>query len=122
MAIWYQNNSRSAIVDDFSEEVIGFFSDILDYVNDYRIKSRLADILWLREKPKNSKHVEIAIANYQEFSLEYDDILNDSREAWERAIRLALAANKPLEAIHNKLMVVFENAKIEDGYHLTWIW
>lgn len=120
-AIMYQTNSRSCIVDDFTDDEVNFFENILEFCEDYRIKSRFADILWLKKKPKNPRHVEIAIENYQKFSLKYEDILSDSRESWKRAIMLSLSARKSLDTIQNKLLEEFNNANIEDGYHLSWI-
>ncbi|MBN2782352.1 MAG: hypothetical protein JXQ66_03830, partial [Campylobacterales bacterium] len=120
MVVWH-DNTRSKIVDDFSDDEIDFFNDILKFIDDYRIKSRLADILWLISKPRNPKHLEMAIENYQLFSLKYDDILDDSKECWERAIRLSLMTRKSLDNIHAKLLDELEITKVEDGNHLFWI-
>ena len=120
-AIMYQTNSRSSIVDDFTDDEINFFENILEFCEDYRIKSRFADILWLKKSPKNIKYIEIAIENYQQFSLEYDDILNDSKVAWERAIKLSLWTRKPLELICEKLLETFDNIEFKDGHHLSYI-
>ncbi len=120
-AIMYQTNSRSAIPDDFTEDELQFFEDIVEICEDYRVKSRLADILWLKKSPKKTIHLEMAINNYQSFSLEYDDILNDSKEAWERAIRLSLWTNKPLSSIEEKLLSEFEKSELKNGYHIHWI-
>ncbi|QOY54004.1 DUF4209 domain-containing protein [Candidatus Sulfurimonas marisnigri] len=120
-AIMYQTNSRSAIVDDFTEDEIDFFENILEFCSDYRIKSRFADILWLKKSPKNIQHIEIAIENYQQFSLAYDNILDDSKSAWERAIKLSLWTKKSLELISNNLLAQFEKVDFADGYYLSYI-
>lgn len=120
-AVMYQTNSRSALADDFTEDELQFFEEIVEACEDYRIKSRLADILWLMKSPKNPKHLEIVINNYQSFSLEYDDILNDSKEAWERAIRLSLWMKKPLNTLEEKLLSVFDKSEFKNGYHLHWL-
>ncbi len=117
-AIMYQTNSRSSVVDDFTEEEISFFENILEFCEDYRIKSRFADILWLKKIPRNKEHIEIAIKYYQQFSLEYDDILNDSKVAWERAIILSLWFRKSLDLICEKLLEKFSIIKFEDNNYL----
>ena len=120
-AIMYHANSRSSIVDDFTDDEIIFFENILELCEDYRIKSRFADILWLKKSPKNIKHIEIAIENYQQFSLAYDDILDDSKVAWERAIKLSLWTKKSLEFICKTLLEEFEKVQFEDGHYLSYI-
>jgi len=117
-AVMYQTNSRSSVVDDFTNAEINFFDDILEFCEDYRIKSRLAEILWLKMIPRNIKYIEIAIDNYQQFSLEYDDILDDSKVVWERVIMLSLWYKKPLEAIYKKLLEVFNRVEFKNNYYL----
>ena len=118
LAIMYQKNIRSSIVDDFTDNKINFFENILEFCKDYKIKSRLADILWLKKHPKNIKYIEIAIKNYQLFPLQYNDILNDSKIAWERAIKLSLWYRKSLKQISKKLLEVFNIVEFKDGYYL----
>ena len=48
--IW--GNSRSAILEDFTERDLEFFESILDEITDCRLKSRIADILWILKIPK----------------------------------------------------------------------
>lgn len=38
---------RSAILDDLAEQNLKFFESILDEMTDCRLKSRIADILWI---------------------------------------------------------------------------
>ncbi len=106
-------------INNFTDDDISFFENILEFCEDYRIKSRLADILWVKKFPNQNKNIEIAIENYQKFSLEYDDILNDSKEAWERAIALSLQTKKSLEPIHTQLLQKFNNVTFDDGYYLS---
>lgn len=121
LMINYEQNTRSALAEDLLDEEVTFLEEILEFCNDYRIKARIADILWTFKTPRNIKFCNIAIDNYQEFSLKYDDILDDSKDCWERAIRLSLLIRKPLDNISQKLMNEFNKSKFEDGYHLKWI-
>ena len=44
----------SAILEDFTEQDLEFFESILDEVTDCRLKSKIADILWILKSPKTS--------------------------------------------------------------------
>ena len=118
-------DGRSAIVDDFLEQDLVFFENILPNLSDFRLTARLADILWVARRPKNVQHALIAIDAYQEFSLEPDNILTDSREAWERAIRLSImlgkGADSRLEIIRNKLLTIFEESDFSSRFHALWL-
>lgn len=114
----FQENKRSLIPDDLTKDEIDFLEQILDYCKDYKIKSRIADLLGLIKKPKNINYIEIAIENYQLFPLSYNSLLSDSKDAWERAITLSLSYRKPLKKIQEKLFEEFKSSKIQDNYYL----
>ena len=50
--IW--SNGRSAILEDFTERDLEFFESILDEITNCRLKSKIADILWILKSPKTS--------------------------------------------------------------------
>lgn len=85
--IW--GNSRSAILEDFTERDLEFFESILDEITDCRLKSRMADILWILKIPKNIKFLEIAVNEYSKISLEPKSLNQFNIDAFERAIRLS---------------------------------
>lgn len=114
----FQENKRSLIPDDLTKDEIDFLEQILDYCKDYKIKSRIADLLGLIKKPKNINYIEIAIENYQLFPLSYNSLLSDSKDAWERAITLSLSYRKPLKKIQEKLFEEFKSSEIQDNYYL----
>jgi hypothetical protein len=113
------NNGRSAMPEDFTDDEISFLEEIIVVCENYKVKSRIADFLWLVKR--DIKYIEIAVENYQLFSLSYDEILNDSKDAWGRAIRLSLWTRKPLEDIQKTVLQEFFTASEEDGYHLLWL-
>lgn len=66
-----------------------FLESILDDVKHPLLKARLADLLWVYNKPKNHLHARKAIDAYIEMPI--DKNWNDSIEiGWERAITLSL--------------------------------
>lgn len=118
-------DNRSAIVDDFSTQDLAFFESVLAKVDNVRLNARLADILWIVNKPKQVKHALIAIDFYMRFPTDHDGLLNDGREAIERAIRLALmlgnAASAQLVSLQSELYDAFINASYDERYRALWL-
>jgi len=115
------DGKRSALPEDFSKEDIVFFESIVEDCKDFKLQARIADILWILKTKKIFTHLQLAINSYMQFSLEYDDILTDSREAFERLIRLAIITKQPLDDIKEILLEVYKNTSIENGFHCLWI-
>ncbi len=115
------SGKRSALPEDFTQEDIIFFENIISTCKNYKIQARLGDILWLLKKPKNIEHLKIALDAYKKFSLDYSEILTDSREAFERAIRLSLATKQPIDEIVNILLEYFQNSLVKNNFHCLWI-
>ena len=116
--IW--GNSRSAILEDFTEQDLEFFESILDEITDCRLKSRMADILWILKIPKNIKFLEIAVNEYSKISLEPKSLNQFKIDAFERAIRLSrlskITKNQYAEIL-NKILECFNKAKPTDQYY-----
>lgn len=83
--IW--GNGRSAILEDLAEQDLEFFESILDEITNCRLKSKIADILWILKSPKNIKFLEIAVNEYSKISLEPSSLNQFKIDAFERAIR-----------------------------------
>lgn len=84
------SGSRSAIVDDFSENHLNALSEIVFSIKDAEIRSRIADVLWIRRR--DFRFAETAIDSYlasAEF-LDHPENWSKSAERIERAFRLAL--------------------------------
>lgn len=88
--------NRSAILDDFRESDISFFESILPYATDYRLKARLADILWLKQLPRNVSFALEAIDAYSSYPLSFEEMV-ESKVIWHRAITLSLQLRKVAE-------------------------
>lgn len=119
----FQAGMRSTITDDFSEDDIDFFESILDDVDEPWLKARLADILWLRKKPKNITHAKAAITAYIIHPINARTWRRDIDDCWERAIRLCLQIRETetLEGIENKLLTAFRVDHKESHFMVLWL-
>ena len=116
--IW--GNSRSAILEDFTEWDLEFFESILDEITDCRLKSRIADILWILKSPKNIKFLEIAVNEYSKISLEPSSLNQFKIDAFERAIRLSRLSKitkNEYAKISNKILECFNKAEPTDRHY-----
>jgi hypothetical protein len=111
---------RSAILEDFTEQDLEFFESILDEVTDCRLKSRIADILWILKSPKNIKFLEIATEEYSKIPLEPKSLNQFKIDAFERAIRLSrlskITKNQYAE-ISNQIFECFNKAEPTNRYY-----
>lgn len=83
------HDRRSVIPDDLFEADIEFFATIVAEIDDIRLRARLADLVWLKKKPRDISFALIAIDAYRAIALETETWVRDGRECWERAISLA---------------------------------
>jgi len=91
------SDKRSAIIDDYSDEIIDIFSGLIADITDPEMRARIGDVVWLRKR--EYKAAQEAINSY----LESADVLEDP-ENWtqcaeriERALRLSMALGKKRE-------------------------
>ena len=80
---------RSAIPDDFSEADISFFAQIVDGIDDPRLRARLADLVWLKHAPRDVRFALAAIDAYRAIPLDAETWMRGGVECWERGISLA---------------------------------
>ena len=85
---------RSAMPDDFPEEDIAFFAQVVDSIDNPRLKARLADLVWLRQRPREVKFALTAIGSYRSLPLDAETWAADGYDCWQRAIRLARMLGK----------------------------
>jgi hypothetical protein len=115
---------RSAIPDDFSEEDIFFFSEIIDKVNNYQLKARLADLIWLKSPKRNAVYALIAIDSYRKIAMEKDTLLNDSPNYWHRALSLAYGirdgAGNRIQEMEKDILQNINSASSADGNLALW--
>ncbi|MCZ6156622.1 DUF4209 domain-containing protein [Campylobacter ureolyticus] len=89
----FQNyQKRTFLPDDLTKDELYFLNQILNECKDFRIKARIADILWIYYKPKDIKYLKIAIQEYSKFPIDnFDNALEFSEaiSSYKRAIFLA---------------------------------
>jgi len=112
---------RSAIVEDFSEEEISFFSSIITEVTNIRLKARQADLVWLRGSKKDLVKALIAIDSYRQIPLDAETWFCDGRNCWYRALGLAImlrsGTGNRIQEMESNIQEAFDSSKISDEYY-----
>lgn len=106
--------SRSAILDDLSDEQLKALEDVLFEVRDPEFRARIADVLWLTRR--NYKAALLAVESYLQSAtyLEDPDHWTQSAKRIERALRLATTLGQGGKEVFEK--VVAHIADILDRY------
>jgi len=124
LSVW-ADGSRSILPDDFTVHDLSFFEGILPAIDDYRLKARIADILWLLIMPRKVEYAICAIDSYRDFPLDINSLKWDGKNAWRRAIKLSQILNTGavdrLINIQESLLACFNVAEISDGAHALWL-
>lgn len=119
------DGKRTVIPDDFSEADIVFFAQIVDDIDDLRLKARIADLAWLLGKSRNVRFALAAIDAYRAIPLNTETWLQDGRECWERAIGLARmlkgAAGNRLQEMEETILAASQAASCTDGFLILWL-
>ena len=115
----------TATLDWFSESDINFLAESIDEIEDPMLRGRLADMLWLRMKPKNHRCALEAIDNYRSLDLNNESWVKDIGDCWKRALILSLklgagAENRAGE-MEKELLNALDSATTEDLYFGHWI-
>lgn len=116
---------RSVIPDDFSDTDIGLFAQIVDEIDDVWMKARLADLVWLVQRPRNVRYALVAIDAYRAIPLERDTWVAGVQQCWERAIGLTRmlrdGAGDRYSDLETSIIAAFEHATHGDGYFSLWL-
>jgi hypothetical protein len=119
------DGKRSALPEDFNEEDISFFSQIVAFIDEPRLCARISDIVWLLLKPKDPQYALTAIDNYRSIEINTENWTRDGRECWDRAIQLCLmlrtGAGERLREIESTIIESLKNSSPEDGYLANWL-
>lgn len=111
MMVW--DGKRTMLPDDLSSTELNFLAEVLDDVDEPRIKARLADLLWLRFVPRNFHFALIAIDAYRTIPVELESWFDDGNESWLRAIgltrMLGSGAGNRLVEIRDALLLFFDS-------------
>ena len=116
---------RSTIPDDFSDQDITFFSEVVDAIDDARLKARLADLVWLKQRPRNVQFAITAIDAYRSIPLDAETWLGGGQDCWARAISLTLmlgkGAGSRLTEMKSALLDAINSATKDSGFLAVWL-
>ena len=124
------DSQLSIIPDVFSEDDIAFFAEIIDEIDDpcqkaHILKARLADQVWLLQRPRDVRFALAAIDSYRSIPLDTETWLRDGDKCWQRAINLARmlgsGAGKRLKKIEASIIKAFKSVTSEDGFLGCWL-
>ncbi|ERZ30886.1 DUF4209 domain-containing protein [Pseudomonas aeruginosa] len=119
------HDRRSVIPDDLTDSDIAFFSEIVDSIDDIWLKARLADLCWLKRKPKVAAHALAAIDAYRTIPLDTETWVRGGRECWGRAISLArmlkAGAGDRVQQMEAAILAVLNAAGHQDGFLGLWL-
>lgn len=119
------HDRRSVIPDDLTDSDIAFFSELIDSIDDIWLKARLADLCWLKRKPKLVAHALAAIDAYRTIPLDTETWVRGGRECWGRAISLArmlkAGAGDRVQQMEAAILAVLDAAGHQDGFLGLWL-
>lgn len=111
---------RTALPEDFQEEDVKFFAQIVEDIDDVWLRARAADLVWILQRPRDPKYALLAIDAYRMISLDRETWFRGGRDCWERAIRLTnllrSGAENRMEEIEAHLIDCLMNVTYEDGF------
>lgn len=107
---WQINGRRAPIPEDFNDQQLGFFAEIVDAVSEVNMRARIADVLWLRKR--DHKFARLACASY----LVAVDPDNPTYEMHNHAIR-ALQIATQLNDERLKEETLRKAWQLADKYH-----
>ena len=123
--LWSDGQQRSIIPDDLSETDVAFFAEIVETIDDPWLKARLADLVWLLQRPRNVKFALAAIDSYRTVPLDTDTWVRDGGKCWQRAINLArqlgTGAGERLAEMEASIIKAFTSVTREDGFLGSWL-
>ena len=125
--LWSNGQQRSIIPDDLSETDVAFFAEVVETINDPWLKARLADIVWLlqRPRPQSVKFALVAIDSYRTIPLDIETWLHGGDRCWQRAIDLArqlrAGAGDRLAEMGTSIIEAFMSVTREDGFLGYWL-
>ena len=109
---------RSLLPEDLSEKQVSFLGGLTDVVDDVCVKARLAELLWLMERPKNKIRALVAIESYLKLPLSPESWVYVSA-SWTRAIVLSISLREwdKVDLVRHKLLdVLFSDEYLDAGF------
>lgn len=118
-ATFHYLNRRACNADDFSNEEISFFSEVVEEIENYLIQARLADLVWLLNKSLGIKFPQLAIDAYSKAPLNTQVWFKYGEDCWKRALTLAKQLRKPtadkLSEMKDQIFSVLIESTVDDG-------
>ncbi len=118
-------DKRSVIADDFHESDITFLKEIVDAADDNLLKARLADLIWLKGKPRDVAFAIKAIDAYRSIPLDAETWISDGKECWQRALALAQmlgnGAGVRLQEMEVSILNAFDDTAAVNGFFALWL-
>ncbi len=118
--MWEAGGRRSKSTDDFTGTEIAFFAKIADSIDHPQLRARLADLVWLRGRPRDIRFALAAIDSYMQIPLDPSTWFGNGSQNWRRAISLSLMMGKPsgdrLGQIESSIIRAITSATNEDGF------
>lgn len=123
--IMVMDGKRSVVPDDLTEADIAFLTEIVDDVDDPWLKARVADLVWLKQRPRNVRFALAAIDSYRSIPLDTQTWVRGGEKCWERAISLALmlkdGAGERVKEMETAITAAFQTASRADGFLGHWL-
>lgn len=123
--IWVIDGQRSVIPDDLPEGDIVFFSQILDGIDEPLLRARLADLVWLKQRPRDARFALAAIDSYRSVPLNTEMWIRGGDKCWERAVNLARmlkdGAGERIKEMETAIMAALQSAALQDGFLGHWM-
>ncbi|WBI90075.1 hypothetical protein PALA37_05768 [Pseudomonas aeruginosa] len=116
---------RSVVPDDLSESDIAFYAEIVEAIDDSWLKARVADLVWLKQRPRDVRFALAAIDAYRLIPLDRETWIRGGHECWERAISLArmlkAGAGARLDEMEAAILDAFNTATKDSGFLALWL-
>ncbi len=110
---------RSAVPDDFTEDDIDFFANVVNFVDHVSLKARLSDLIWTTDRKRGIKYALSAIDSYMEIPLDPATWRREGERCWQRAIDLSRmigkAAGDRTERIETSIIDALNSATVKNG-------
>lgn len=123
--IFVMDGKRSVLPEDLSDSDITFFAQIVDDIDDPWLKARVADLVWLKQQPRDVRFALAAIDSYRTIPLDTQTWVRGGEKCWERAISLARmlkgGAGERIKEMETAIVAAFQTASRADGFLGYWL-
>lgn len=114
----FTKDGRSFLPIDLSQDEISYLAEVVDSIHQNIIKSRIADILWIYNRPRNKKHLDLAINSYISINMDNNFFEPDTYVSWERAAVLSVSTKTLTNKVKYKLLKEIINSSRNWDFHL----